>query len=146
MFDITSDQQHFIDEFAEQLNISLEPVYKFGQEVCPVQIVAYSSFRDNLALYEFRHILDSDGFGKQYFGIVYRKDLSLEILDEGTSLDEAMDTIKEQRACERADMEEREYYRHRDWEQECFDREHFGGGRCRDENDYFNDMMEEFDA
>jgi len=44
------------------------------------------------------------------------------------------------------DREGKEYYRQRDWEQECFDREHFGGGRSRDENDEFNDMMDDFEA
>ena len=93
--------------------------------MCPVQIIAYSLFHDNLALYEFRHVIDNDGFGKQYFGIVYRKDLSLEILDDGTSLTEAMEIIREQRLNERADIEEQKYYRQRDWDQECFDNEHF---------------------
>ena len=44
------------------------------------------------------------------------------------------------------DKAEKEYYRQRDWEQECFDNEHFGIGRSRDENDEFNDMMNDFDA
>ena len=97
---------------------------KYDADKC-LDIIAYSLFHDNLALYEFRHVINNEGFGKQYFGIVYRKDLSLEILDEGTSLMEAMETIKEQRLNERADIEEQAYYRQRDWEQECFDREHF---------------------
>lgn len=42
--------------------------------------------------------------------------------------------------------EEQEYYRQRAWEQECFDREHFGGGKIKDENDEFNDMMDDFEA
>lgn len=44
------------------------------------------------------------------------------------------------------EREEREYYRQRDWEQECFDQEHFYGGRSRDENNEFNDMMNDFEA
>ncbi len=125
MIESTSSNQQLIFDFAKKLKISLEPWYISGQEVCPVQIIAYSLFRDNLALYEFRHVIDNEGFGNQYFGIVYRKDLSLEILDEGTSLMEAMEIIKEQRLNERADIEEQIYYRQRDWEQECFDNEHF---------------------
>lgn len=126
MIDTSPIHQQLTNEFAKQLKILLNPWYISGQEVCPVQIVAYSFFQDNLALYEFRHIIDSDGFGKQYFGIVYRKDLSLEILDEGTSLAEALEQIEEQRYNERAEAEEHAYYRQRDWDQECFDHEHFG--------------------
>ncbi len=133
MIDTSSIDHQLVNEFAKQLQISLNPWYISGQEICPIQIVAYSFFRDNLALYEFRHIIDSDGFGKQYFGIVYRKDLSLEILDDGTSLAEAFEQIEGQRYNERVDAEEQAYYRQRDWEQECFDREHFGGGYNRDE-------------
>lgn len=125
MIETNPSDQQFIEEFAKQFDISLEPWHISGQEVCPVQIVAYSFFRDNLALYEFRHVVDDEGFGKQYFGIVYRKDMSLDILEEGTSLAEAMEIIEEQRLNERADAEEKAYYRQRDWEQECFDREHF---------------------
>lgn len=125
MIDISSSDQDFVNKFAKQLDISLAPWHIQGQEVSPVQIIAYTFFKDNHALYEFRHIVDDEGFGKQYFGIVYRKDLNLQILDEGTSLSEAMEIIEEQRAMERADIEEREYYRQRDWEQECFDNEHF---------------------
>lgn len=44
------------------------------------------------------------------------------------------------------DHEEKEYYRQRDWEQECFDQEHFYGGRSRNENDEFNDMMDDYEA
>ncbi len=126
MIDTSPIHQRLTNEFAKQLKISLNPWYISGQEVCPVQIVAYSFFQDNLAIYEFRHIIDSNGFGKQYFGIVYRKDLSLEILDEGTSLAEALEQIEEQRYNERAEAEEHAYYRQRDWDQECFDHEHFG--------------------
>ncbi len=125
MIESTSSNQQLIFDFAKKFKISLEPWYISGQEVCPVQIIAYSLFHDNLALYEFRHVIDNEGFGKQYFGIVYRKDLSLEILDEGTSLMEAMEIIREQRLNERADIEEQTYYRQRDWVQECFDNEHF---------------------
>lgn len=125
MIGSTSSNQQLIFDFAKKFKISLEPMYISGQEVCPVQIIAYSLFYDNMALFEFRHVIDNEGFGKQYFGIVYRKDLSLEILDEGTSLMEAMEIIKEQRLNERADIEEQTYYRQRDWEQECFDNEHF---------------------
>lgn len=65
-----------------------------------------------------------------------------------SSFEEVVEEIKnlEAEEADYYDREEKEYYRQRDWEQECFDREHFGGGRCRDENDEFNDMMDEFDA
>ena len=61
---------------------------------------------------------------------------------------DVLDEIKnlEAEEAEYYDREEKEYYRQRDWEQECFDIEHFGGGKSRDEYDEFNDMMNDYDA